>query len=47
MKKKSVGGEFMKGLLEGLSAGSDTSSFHTSVFKHASETIRARFRDLK
>ena len=37
----------MKSILEGLSAGSDTSNFHTSVFKHASETIRARFRDLK
>jgi len=48
MRRKSAGGEFIKGLLERFSAGEDSSSsFHTSLFTYAFEEIRTRFRDLK
>lgn len=47
MRRKTAGGEFIKGLLERFGTDTDTSSFHTSAFTHAFEGIRARFRELK
>jgi hypothetical protein len=49
MTRKTAGNEFIKGLLErlGSRANTDTSSFHTSAFKHTFEGIRARFKELK
>lgn len=49
MRRKTAGSEFIKDLLERLGSGADTdtSSFHTSAFKHAFEGIKARFREFK
>ena len=47
MRRKTVEGEWIKGLLERLGTDSDTSSFHTSAFTHAFEGIKARFREFK
>jgi hypothetical protein len=47
VSRKAGGGEFMRGLLERFNAGADTSSFHTSAFKHTFEGIKARFGELK
>lgn len=47
MKRKPEKGEFVKGLLDRLSAGDDTSDFHSSVFRDAFKGVTARFKGPK
>ncbi|MCX6775976.1 MAG: hypothetical protein NT130_03960 [Candidatus Micrarchaeota archaeon] len=47
MKIKPEKNEFVKGLLDRLSASDDTSDFHSSVFRDAFKGVRARFKGLK
>lgn len=47
MKTKPAKDDFVKGLLDRLSAGDDTSEFHASVFRDAFKGVRARFKDVK
>ena len=47
MKRKPAKSDFVKGLLERLSAGDDTSDFHSEVFRDAFKGVRARFKGLK
>jgi len=47
MKRKPAKDNFVKGLLERLSPGDDTSEFHASVFRDAFKGVRVRFKGLK